>query len=418
MNVRKTEIVIFRPRQAAHPTFTYKGATITVSKRFKYLGVVFEATGNMETAVSARAAAAVSAFHLFVRRGTAWMMTAKLSERLYRIYIRTVLSYGCEMWVVEKWQPLEVVQQRVALHVLGIQRALSYASVYSEVGWLPFQAFTTSRVTRFWLSVGRRSSTGADVLLHSALKAQIAMSKKENAQCWLKGVYGTLRERVGGEAERFIAAVETAVLHQQPLVGEDIVATEGGRESRERWENTLERSLDSSFLREQQAALQEASKTRLYARLVRGTVRERAGYLEDDSIRREQRAALARIRLGGAPLMIERGRHMQRKMTVRGSDGEVVSTSHPSVPSHARFCPMCAQAVEDEAHFFCECPSYRTMRLSVLPTACTEAGERAELAYVRLMEEAAAKPPLWKAVARFAYLALQLREETLHASTS
>ena len=416
VNAGKTEVVVFQKRERtdAPPQVTYRGELIKVSSSFKYLGVVLESTGAWKTAVQARATKAVGAFHLFVRRCTAWMLSPDTSERLYKTFVLPVLLYGCELWGTKAWPPLEAVQVQVALHVLGVQRAVSHAAVCRELGWLPIQAQTAIRAVRYWLSVAKRTSVEPSSLLAEAFRVQWELVSRGAGYTWLASVISLLRTTLGGESERFISAVRQSAEEQSFLFAVDL----GAGEHREKWEQVLEKALVGAYSRQQHEKLQQSSKTRLYSQVLENPWSGAAGYLS--LLQGKQRyvmSCLVRIRLGGTPLMIERGRYEQRRTPIRSALGEITGHIMQSTPPQARICPLCAQGVEDEAHFLCVCATLNCLRARILPDAWPSPAETTHAAYLRLMHDAASCESggrvLWTAIARFCAEALHLRESLL-----
>ena len=190
-------------------------------------------------------------------------------------------------------------------------------------------------------------------------------------------ITNALRAHLQQESTRFIDGIRLALATRSPLSPFDLVDKyqAGPRSSgvtththtlhhtgkrRISWTTLLQTALSASFAKKQHAELQASSKTALYARTLPTPWTRMAPYLQN-GLRCAQCKALALVRLGGDPLMIERGRYLQRRVTVRQQDGTTL-IRNLARESHIRICPLCAQAVENEAHFLCVCSAYNNLR--------------------------------------------------------
>ena len=112
-------------------------------------------------------------------------------------------------------------------------------------------------------------------------------------------------------------------------------------------------------------------------------------YLDQISCVKE-RTALTKFRISNHRLMIEKGRHSK-------------------IDKHLRFCPFCPNRVEDEKHFFLECPTYKYMRsdlYSEVKTAFpTITNQPNDYRFLTLMKDVNSSP-----VSRFIFRAMEVRD--------
>ncbi len=97
MNVKKTKVMVFN---SANPCqeFVFKGDTIERVQTFKYLGILFETTSNLNNVVECLATTnRCSLFALNCRCAELHIMDIKLRCDLFNTLVRSVTSYACEV---------------------------------------------------------------------------------------------------------------------------------------------------------------------------------------------------------------------------------------------------------------------------------------------------------------------------------
>jgi hypothetical protein len=89
----------------------FKGDAIKKVQTFKYLGILFETTPNLDNAVEHLAAVSrCSLFALNRRCAELRIMDVKLHCDLFNTLVRFTTSYACEVWVdSKKIEAIEVV---------------------------------------------------------------------------------------------------------------------------------------------------------------------------------------------------------------------------------------------------------------------------------------------------------------------
>ena len=113
-----------------------------------------------------------------------------------------------------------------------------------------------------------------------------------------------------------------------------------------KYTETLSKKMISHFTEFWRNSLSNSSKLTLYSKIK--TKYEPEHYL--NVIRNEKlKKELSKLRVSNHILMIEQGRYQ-----------------NPKLPRELRLCPICLENgnknVEDEFHFLCDCPAYKSLR--------------------------------------------------------
>jgi len=121
VNVKKTKVMVFN---FAHPCqeFMFKGDVIECVQTFKYLGILFETTPNMDSEVEHLIVASRHLlFALNHRYVKLCIMDVKLHCDLFNMLVRSIVSYACEIWAdFKKIKAIEVVYRRFLKSLLGV----------------------------------------------------------------------------------------------------------------------------------------------------------------------------------------------------------------------------------------------------------------------------------------------------------
>ncbi len=129
MNVKKTKVMVFN---FANPCqeFMFEGDVIERVQTFKYLGIMFETTSNLNSVVEHHAAASrCSLFALNCRYAELRIMDVKLCCDLFNTVCSTS-SYACEVWVdSKKIKAIEVVYRGFLKSLLGVRKTTNTSIV-------------------------------------------------------------------------------------------------------------------------------------------------------------------------------------------------------------------------------------------------------------------------------------------------
>ena len=151
VNAAKTQVMIMRPgggsggRLAADETFTYAGQPLEVVKATKYLGLTFSQLSKRHGfTCCAEELARAGKRAMFAMRRRAWEMGAGAVEhqvQLFDIFVKPVLSYGCEVWGVDLLGQHDSAPERVhrwfCRRLLGLPQGASSAVALAELGRWP-----------------------------------------------------------------------------------------------------------------------------------------------------------------------------------------------------------------------------------------------------------------------------------------
>jgi hypothetical protein len=114
---------------SAHPCqeFVSKGDVIECVQTFKYLGILFKTTANLDSVVEHLAAVIKHLFFALNRCcAELHIMDVKLCCDLFNMLVRSTISYAYEVWVdYKKIEVIEVVYQGFFKFLLGCEKQLA-----------------------------------------------------------------------------------------------------------------------------------------------------------------------------------------------------------------------------------------------------------------------------------------------------
>lgn len=164
VNAAKTQVMIMRPgggsggKLAAREAFFYAGQQLEVVKTIKYLGLTFaQLSKSQGFACCAEELAKAGRRALLAMRRRAWELgTASVQHQsqLFDIFVKPVLSYGCEVWGVDVLDQPDSAPERVhrwfCRRLLGLPRGASSAVALAELGRWPLHVHWVQQMARFW----------------------------------------------------------------------------------------------------------------------------------------------------------------------------------------------------------------------------------------------------------------------------
>jgi hypothetical protein len=108
VHVKNTKVMMFNYANPCQE-FMFKGDVSEHVKTFKYLGILFKTTSNLNNAVEHLVATNMrSLFALNCRCAELRIMDVKLHYDLFNTLVRSTASYACEVWVDSK--KIEVIE--------------------------------------------------------------------------------------------------------------------------------------------------------------------------------------------------------------------------------------------------------------------------------------------------------------------
>ena len=99
VNCSKTKVVIFEKRKAGRqPKFLYNNEELEIVEAFKYLGVIFNYTGNFRKCEMYVKDQATKAMFALLSKGRRLKLPIDIMLDLFDKTVVPVLLYGCEVW--------------------------------------------------------------------------------------------------------------------------------------------------------------------------------------------------------------------------------------------------------------------------------------------------------------------------------
>lgn len=412
VNAAKTQVMIMRPGgggggPAAAERFFYAGRQLDVVKSIKYLGLTFSQLSKAwgfsccadELAKAGRRA-------LFAMRRRAWELGAGATEhqlQLFDIFVKPVLSYGCEVWGVDiLGQPgsaPERVHRWFCRRLLGLPQSACSATALAELGRWPLHVHWAQQLSRFWNRL--LELQGSDRLVSWAFQDNLELMREQLAHkartgqeaaspCWclrwlrsLAAVAPTGSGTLLGVTEldeKAVVARARVEFARAAAAGSGTAAADGSGTAAAAGDGSAPPRVEEG---EQGAGLHgcagrdgcashaagpvptgrplAATKFAMYLETVRGDtpLGQLAPHLYHDAVADERhRSCLSRFRCSAHALRVERDRHLPAAV---------------KAPRHLRTCLICASdRAEDEQHFVFSCPLYDGLRLEFADLFSTE----------------------------------------------
>uniref|UniRef100_K1QT84 Reverse transcriptase zinc-binding domain-containing protein n=1 Tax=Magallana gigas TaxID=29159 RepID=K1QT84_MAGGI len=226
---------------------------------------------------------------------------------VFDTYVKSVLSYGAEIWGFHKGQDVEKVHINFCKKVLGVRKNTCNSAVYYEVGRFPLEIFRKQKIFKYWFKL--RNSKNC------ILKACYEDMVKNN-DIWISNIRKELS--ILGLADLYQSTMKESVIL-------DII---------------FNRMCDV-FKQKVVNDISNASKCILYKHVVDHFCLQ--VYLKKP-IHVKYRKLITRLRLSSHDLKIETGRY-------------------ENLTRDCRKCESCnLNVIEDEFHFLLICPSLCSLR--------------------------------------------------------
>ncbi len=144
MNVKKKKVMVFNSINPCQE-FVFKGDAIECVQNFKYLGILFKTTLNLDSAVEHLVAANRRLlFALNHHCAELCIMDIKLRCDHFNMLVHSTTSYVCEVWVdSKKIEAIQAVYRGFLKSLIGVRKTTSTSIV----------------ITPLWPSVGVKPNT-------------------------------------------------------------------------------------------------------------------------------------------------------------------------------------------------------------------------------------------------------------------
>ena len=365
VNTVKSEIVCFNRQYAQQrlPRWMFDGQVLPVKSEFKYLGIVFDDSGEKGGVGTASARQLVSA-----KKALAAMWNRCYALRMHNVgtlcylfdaLVRPVASYGCEVWGPECIQhgmlgkgEHETMQYGFMRQALKVRASTPHMMLLAELGRQPISHFWVQQCVRFWNKVLDRPTHD---LVRACLHENVALATEQtDSRCWAANMLSCLCN-LG-----IISSYEDIWQHQEGQrtlckIDCKLVETALQRRLLESW-TSAERAGSPRSIGDNR---HEGVKLATYHHWFRvpGGFNKKESYTRHLCQSRDI-ISVSHFRMGSHKLNVE---------TQRWGSSRVARSQ--------RICACCDMGVvEDEMHFLLECPLYHTSR-KVLFTAFGMADE-------------------------------------------
>ena len=193
VNLSKTNVVIFNSRTNRNMTFTLGGQTLSITDKYKYLGVIFSKSGSFLNAKKHIVEQAKKAMHLLFVRSNNLDLPIDLQIKLFDNTIVPILTYGCEVFGYENLDLLEGVHLEF-LHKLGrLRKSTPKFMIYAEFGRYPLYITIKQRMLNFWIRILNGKATKFSYKLYLYMYA-VASNDNEQGFRWINHIRSILNE--------------------------------------------------------------------------------------------------------------------------------------------------------------------------------------------------------------------------------
>ena len=142
----KTQVVIFNDFRHSHSdseSFLYGGQALRIVDHYTYLGIVLHKSGCFKAAIEKLAAAGKRAlFAMQYRCSELGLDDKHLRCSLFSSLVQPVLSYGCEVWCLERpslFSQMNSVHNHFMKRTLHVRKSVQDGIVLCKLGRVPLQ---------------------------------------------------------------------------------------------------------------------------------------------------------------------------------------------------------------------------------------------------------------------------------------
>ncbi len=130
----------------------FEGDVIEHVQTFKYLGILFETTPNLDSVMEHLATTSrCSLFTLNRHCAKLHIMDVKLRYDLFNMLVCSIASYACEVWMdSKKIKAIEVVYQGFFKSLLEVRKTTNTSIVLVEFGKFPFEHFAWGQALLYY----------------------------------------------------------------------------------------------------------------------------------------------------------------------------------------------------------------------------------------------------------------------------
>ena len=321
LNKEKTKCMVFnKTGRVIRKPFYYRGALLETVKSYKYLGFTVTPSGEIYSGLKdLRDRANKAWYKVKGKLGIHFRKYTNHMNVIFRNLIQPILLYCSDFWGClkpPKNNPIELFYNMFNKQILGVHKKTTTIGVLLELGKTPIQQLAIKFAIKNWERIKEKG--GNDLVCSSYENA------KQHSLKWSTSIKDLLSTH--GMLDLFTKS----------FPGKKYFIN-----------RKLNQVMTDSFNQQGFSEIQkEESKLNYYSTFKTTPGAEK--YLNEVKII-NHRIALSKFRLSSHKLNIEVGRYTQ-------------------VPRSERFCPFCADSIEDEKHFLLNCKTYATQRTTLFET--------------------------------------------------
>ena len=245
-------------------------------------------------------------------------MPLKTFEKLFESTVISVISYGSGIWGQKRYKCIDMVQNRAGRFYLGVGKSAPNAAVFGDLGWTPIHISQWDSVIRQYRRFCKMDNDRLNKRIFRWADIQTNLN-------WNATVH------------RKLSSLNLAQLANHNFI---IGTKKCVKLVREAQMNIYLTEWTTEIMRQNSKSGNGLNKLRTY-RTFKSTYD--VEHYNTIILPRLHRSALAKFRMGTAPIRIETGRYER-------------------IPADRRFCFHCESCIEDEIHVLVECPLYEDLR--------------------------------------------------------
>ena len=331
INTIKTQIVHFRSglKKVRCPvTFRVNDTDLMTVTQYRYLGLVLNEFMDMNLTAKTVAQSAIRALGILITKYKAHGgMPYETYNRLFHNLVLPVLEYGSPCWAYKDHSCINAVQMRAGRFFLGVGRYTPSLGVLGEMGWLPVKANCWISIIREWCRLLNMEGT--------RLNYQVFQYAQKHGDK-TKNLYYHINHFCENIGLNELTNTPVSMWQGTKSYVKYLVWNYYSQQWQEQILSPVGPSGGRNKLRTY-IAFKSVLETEYYVTAI---------------LNRHHRSALAKFRLGVAPIRLETGRY------------EGLSVEE-------RLCPLCNLETEDEEHVLLKCKYYDDCRSSLL-NACND----------------------------------------------
>ncbi|XP_074661598.1 uncharacterized protein LOC141914230 [Tubulanus polymorphus] len=319
INISKTKAIVFEKRKSIRqPVFNIDGVLIETVSEFKYLGVLFNYTGNFAKCKKLICEHAKKALIFVLKKVQHFSLDFDTAFQVFDAMVGSILTFGCEVWGFGNFDVIEKIHLTFCKYLLSLKRSTPNLMIYGETGRFPFEIRIKVRMVKFWGHLILHEETYSGKMYRILYNSHLNGSQSK----WISCIESILQNCGLGN----IWLEQT--FPNIPYLGE-----------------LVKLRLEDQFKQTWHGSMVLSSKLDTYRIFKTDWGQEK--YLS--SLPRSLRISLCRFRCSNHKLPIETGRYENK-------------------PRNERVCNKCNEnTIGDEYHFILKCEFFNAFRILYIP---------------------------------------------------